>query len=68
MVYEIYELLSLLRFANNESHQHSEFPVDALENDTEFNQLDETFEFALYDDSAKAHIMMEVLIESFEQK
>jgi yecA family protein len=68
MVYEIYELLSLLRFVNNGSHQHSEFPVVALENDTEFNELDETFEFALYDDSAKAHIMMEALIESFEQK
>ncbi|MFT4809736.1 MAG: yecA family protein [Paraglaciecola sp.] len=68
MVYEIYELLSLLRFANNGSHQHSEFPVDTLENDTEFNALDETFEFALYDDSAKAHIMMEALIKSFEQK
>jgi hypothetical protein len=67
MVYEIDELLSLLRFANNESLQQSELPADALENDTELNELDEMLDFALYNDSAKAHIMVEALMGSFEK-
>ena len=68
MVYEIYELLSVLRFATNESHQHAEFPASTLENDTQLDELDEMLDFALYNDSTEAHNMMEALIESFEKK
>jgi hypothetical protein len=66
--YDIDLLLSLLRFANNESHQYSKFTAVSLENDTAFNEQHEMFEFALYDYFAKTRIMVKMLIESFEKK
>ncbi|MFQ3232053.1 MAG: yecA family protein [Reinekea sp.] len=54
MIYEICDLLSILRFANNESPQHSEFPIAELENGEDHNELDEMIDFALHNDSVKA--------------
>lgn len=68
MIYEICELLSILRFANNESHQHTEFPVGERETNEDQNEPQEMLDFALHNDSPKAHTMLEALIESFETK
>ena len=68
VVYDIYVLLSWLRFANHGSHQHSKFPAVSFENDTEIHELDDMLEFALYDYFVKVRIMVKLLIESFEKK
>jgi hypothetical protein len=68
VVYDVYVLLSWLRFANHDSHQNSKFPAVSLENDTEIHELDDLLEFALYDYFVKAHIIVRLLIESSRKK
>ncbi|AGH42351.1 hypothetical protein [Paraglaciecola psychrophila] len=65
MVYDVYILLSWLRFAKHDSHQYTTFPGVSLENDTEIHELDDMLEFALDDYFVKAHIIVKLLIEGF---
>jgi len=68
-VYEICDLLNTLRFADDDFiDNEDDDPFFAPEQDEQNIELEEMLDFALYNDSAEAHTLLEALIESFELK
>lgn len=68
-VYEICDLLSALRFSDDDFiDNEDDVPSIASEQDEQNSELEEMLDFALYDNSVEAHTLLEALIESFELK
>ena len=68
-VYEICDLLSALRFVDDDFiDNEDDDPFIVSEQDEQDSELEEMLDFALYNDSVEAHTLLEALIESFELK